>query len=118
MMLNSRRIVQESTTSRRIVRFGPFELDVGSGELRKHGVRLRIQEQPFQILVGLLEKPGEIVSRETLGGRLWPPGTFVDSDRSLNAAVNRLRQVLSDSAESPKYVETISKRGYRFVGQI
>lgn len=98
-----------------IVRFGPFEVDLVKAELRKHGLRLRIQEQPFQVLTALLEHPGEVVSREELVRRLWPNGTFVDFDRGLNAAVTRLRRTLSDSAESPRYVETVSRQGYRLL---
>jgi Tol biopolymer transport system component/DNA-binding winged helix-turn-helix (wHTH) protein len=101
-----------------IVRFGPFEVDVARAELRKAGLRLRLQEQPFQVLAALLERPGEIVGREELVSRLWPDGTVVDFDRGLNAAVTRLRQVLSDSAETPRYVETVARRGYRFIGAI
>ncbi len=100
------------------VRFGMFELDLGSGELRKGGVRLRLQEQPFQVLAALVENPGEVVSREELIGRLWPDGTTVDFDRGLNAAVTRLRQVLGDAAESPRYVETVARRGYRFLAAV
>src|SRR4051794_36604930 len=101
--------------SRKTVRFGDFEVDLGAGELRKHGLRLRLQEQPFQILTALLERPGQVVTREELVRRLWPDGTFVDFDRGLNAAVTRLRQALSDSAESPRYVETVARRGYRLI---
>ncbi|HKE26147.1 MAG TPA: winged helix-turn-helix domain-containing protein [Bryobacteraceae bacterium] len=101
--------------SRKTVRFGAFEVDLSAGELRKHGVRLRLQEQPFQVLVALLERPGEMVSREELVKRLWPDGNFVDFDRGLNAAVTRLRQALSDSAAEPRYVETVARRGYRLI---
>jgi DNA-binding winged helix-turn-helix (wHTH) protein len=101
--------------SPKTVRFGDFEVDPGAGELRKHGLRLRLQEQPFQVLMALLERPGEVVTREELVRRLWPDGTFVDFDRGLNAAVTRLRQALSDSAESPRYVETVARRGYRLI---
>jgi Tol biopolymer transport system component/DNA-binding winged helix-turn-helix (wHTH) protein len=104
--------------SRRVVRFGVFEVDLGAAELRKQGVRLRLQEQPFQILAALLERPGEIVAREELISLLWPDGTHVDYDRGLNAAVTRLRQVLSDSAETPRYIETIPRRGYRFIASL
>jgi Tol biopolymer transport system component/DNA-binding winged helix-turn-helix (wHTH) protein len=97
------------------VRFGVFEADFANSELRKHGVRLRLQQQPFQVLAALLERPGNVVTREELIVRLWSDGTTVDFDRGLNAAVTRLRQVLSDSAEAPKYVETVAGRGYRFV---
>lgn len=97
------------------VRFGAFEVDLTSAELRKHGSLLKLQEQPFKILAALLEQPGEVVPREELVSRLWPDGTFVDFERGLNAAVTRLRQALGDSAESPRYVETVARRGYRFI---
>jgi len=100
------------------LRFGAFEVDLAAAELRKGGVRLRLQEQPFQVLAALLEAPGQVVSREELIRRLWPDGTVVDFDRGLNAAVTRLRQVLSDSAETPRYVETVARRGYRFIAPI
>lgn len=102
----------------RIIRFGAFEVDLTASELRKHGSRLRLQEQPFKILEALLKQPGEVVAREDLVRLLWPDGTFVDFERGLNAAVTRLRQTLSDSAENPCYVETVARRGYRFMGQI
>jgi formylglycine-generating enzyme required for sulfatase activity/DNA-binding winged helix-turn-helix (wHTH) protein/cephalosporin-C deacetylase-like acetyl esterase len=107
-----------SGDSIRTVRFGAFELDLAAAELRKGGVRLRIQEQPFQVLAALLEKPGEVITREDLIRRLWADGTVVDFDRGLNAAVTRLRQVLSDSAEAPRYVETVARRGYRFLAPV
>jgi DNA-binding winged helix-turn-helix (wHTH) protein len=99
-------------------RFGPFELDAGTRELRKNGLRVRLQEQPARILEALLLRPGELVTREELREHLWPADTFVDFERSLNAAVAKLRQVLSDSAEQPRYVETIARRGYRFVAPV
>ncbi len=99
-------------------RFGPFEIEVSTGELRKHGTLIRLQQQPEKILAALLEHPGEVVSREDLVRMLWPDGTFVDYDRGLNAAINRLRQALSDSAESPRYVETVARRGYRFIAEV
>lgn len=99
-------------------RFGVFEADVRTGELRKHGIRLRLPDQPFSVLVALLERPGELVSREELVKRLWPDGTFVDYDHSLNTAVNRLRETLGDSAETPRFVETLPRRGYRFLGSV
>jgi len=102
----------------RIIRFGTYEADVRSGELRKHGIRLRLQEQPFQVLCLLLERPGELVTREELRQRLWPADTFVDFDHGLNTAMNKLRDVLGDSAANPKFVETLAKRGYRFVGPL
>jgi Tol biopolymer transport system component/DNA-binding winged helix-turn-helix (wHTH) protein len=101
-----------------MARFGAFEVDLRSGELRKQGLRLRLQEQPFQVLAALLEQPGELVTREELVRRLWPDGTTVDFDRSLNAAVTRLRQALSDSADVPRYIETIARRGYRFIAPL
>jgi TolB-like protein/Tfp pilus assembly protein PilF len=97
------------------VRFGSFELDPCAGELRKQGVKIKLQEQPFQILAMLLEHPGEVVTREQLRTRLWPSDTFVDFDHSLNKAINKLREALGDSAESPRFIETLAKRGYRFV---
>lgn len=100
------------------IRFGVYEVDLANAELRKHGLRIPIQEQPFQVLTALLERPGEIVARDHLVRRLWPDGTFVDFDRGLNAAVTRLRQALTDSAENPRYVETVAKRGYRFIAPV
>lgn len=101
-----------------IIRFGTFEVDLGCAELRRQGLRLRLQEQPFQVLAALLENPGEVVARDDLVRRLWPDGTVVDFDRGLNAAVTRLRQALSDSAETPRYVETVARRGYRFIAPV
>ena len=98
-----------------IVRFGTFELNVGNGELRKRGLRIALQEQPLRILIALLEQPGDVVGREALCQRLWPHGTFVDAEHSLNAAVRRLRVALGDEADVPRFVETIHKRGYRFL---
>jgi Tol biopolymer transport system component/DNA-binding winged helix-turn-helix (wHTH) protein len=98
--------------------FGVFVLDPGSGELRRNGARLRLQEQPFQILLKLLEKPGSLVTREELRCRLWPADTFVDFDTGLNSAVKRLREVLGDSADVPRYIETIPRRGYRFIAPL
>jgi len=100
---------------KKVFRFGVFEADAGSGELRKSGVRLRLQEQPFQVLLILLERPGEVVGREELRQRLWPADTFVDFDHSLNTIINKLREVLGDSAANPRFIETLAKRGYRFL---
>jgi Tol biopolymer transport system component/DNA-binding winged helix-turn-helix (wHTH) protein len=100
------------------VRFGSFEADLRAGELRRNGSKVRLQEQPFQILTMLLEDPGEIVTREDLRKRLWPADTFVDFDHGLNAAVKRLRDALGDSAENPRFVETLARRGYRFVAPV
>lgn len=102
----------------RITRFGGYELDHRAGELRKGGIRIRLQEQPFLVLQALLENPGEIVTREELQRRIWPADTFVDFDHGLHAAVNRLRAALNDSAEKPRYIETVARRGYRFIGKI
>jgi len=102
----------------RAVRFGAFEADFQSGELRKHGLKLRLQDQPFQILAMLLERRGEMVTREELHQRLWPTDTFVDFDHGLNNAINRLREVLGDSADSPRFVETLPRRGYRFIARV
>src|SRR5439155_17488890 len=101
-----------------VARFGVFELDLRSGELRKHGVRLRIQPRSLQILQALLETPGQVVTREELQRRLWPSGVFVDYDSGLNTAVNRLRLALGDSAESPRYIETFARTGYRFIAPV
>jgi len=102
----------------RTFQFGAFEVLEHSGELRKHGVRIRIQEQPFQILVLLLDRPGEIVGREEIRGKLWPENTFVDFDNAISSAVRKLREALSDSADNPRFIETLSRRGYRFIGPI
>lgn len=99
-------------------RFGAFEADVSTGELRKHGVRIKLNAQPFQVLVLLLERPGEVLSREQIYRRLWPDGTFVDSEHGVNSAVNRLRDALGDTAGNPRFVETLSRRGYRFVAPV
>jgi len=99
-------------------RFGSFEMDLRAGELRKHGVRIRLQTQPFQILGRLLERPGEVVTREELRHALWPEDTFVDFDHGLNNAINRLRETLGDSAESPRFLETLPRRGYRFIAAV
>src|SRR5438094_5436296 len=100
------------------LRFGVFEVDLRAWELRKHGVRLRLQEQPFQVLVMLLERPGETVTREELRNRLWRADTFVDFDHGVNKAVNRIRDALDDSATSPRFVETVARRGYRFIADV
>jgi cholera toxin transcriptional activator len=99
-------------------KFGPFEADVNAAELYRGGTRLRLQMQPFQVLVALLERPREVVAREDLRLRLWPQDTFVDFDHGLNTAMAKLRDVLGDSASHPNYIETIAKRGYRFLGEV
>ncbi len=102
-------------TGTRTIRFGIFEVDLRAGELRRSGSKVKLQEQPLQILTLLLERPGEVVTREELQKKLWPADTFVDFDHSLNAAIRRLRDALGDSAESPRFVETVARRGYRFL---
>jgi DNA-binding winged helix-turn-helix (wHTH) protein len=101
-----------------LVRFGTFEVDLRAGELRRNGARVRLQEQPLQVLAMLLERPGEVVTREELHGRLWNSDTFVDFDHGLNAAIKRLRDALGDSAENPRFVETLARRGYRFIAPL
>src|SRR5438094_10078779 len=98
------------------VRFGVFEVNLCAGELRKQGARIKLQEQPFHVLQMLLEHPGEIVTREELQKRIWPADIFVDFDQGLNNTIKRLREALSDSAETPRFIETIPRRGYRFIG--
>jgi TolB-like protein len=110
--------MEDSISSKTVVRFGPFEADSRAGELRKDGVKLKLVGQPFEVLAMLLERPGQLVTREELRARLWPTDRFVDFDHGLNAAVNKLRDALSDSAEKPAYVETLPRRGYRFISAV
>ena len=98
-----------------VVKFGVFEVDLSAGEVRKAGIRQKLAGQPFQVLQVLLEHPQEIVTREEFRQRLWPGNTFVDYELALKKAVNRLREVLGDSADSPRFIETIPRRGYRFI---
>src|SRR5271163_825959 len=102
----------------RIVRFGAFEADLRAGELRKSGIRLKLQEQPFQILSLLLEQPGEVVAREEFQKKLWPADTFVDFEHGLNTAITKLRQALADEADNPRFIETLPRRGYRFIAPV
>jgi TolB-like protein/DNA-binding winged helix-turn-helix (wHTH) protein/Tfp pilus assembly protein PilF len=104
--------------TREVVRFGAFELNLRSGELRKHGIRLKLQDQPLQVLTMLLEKRGEVVTRDELRQKLWSDDTFVDFDAGLNSAVKKLRNALGDSAENHSYIETLPRRGYRFIGEV
>src|SRR5215472_15247111 len=101
-----------------LVRFGFFELDLRAGELHKNGTRMRLQDQPFQVLAMLIEHPDQIVTREELRSKLWPADTFVDFDHSLNRAINKLREALNDAADAPQFIETLPKRGYRFLAPI
>src|SRR5438132_6626445 len=98
--------------------FGVFELDLRAAELRKRGVRIKLQEQPFQILCLLLDHSGQVVTRDELRHKLWLAHTFVDFDRSLNKAMTKLRSALGDSAESPRYIETVPRHGYRFLAEV
>ena len=111
-------VMPHASPTGRVVRFGVFEVDLAAGELRKNGRRIRLQEQPFQMLALLLERPGDIVTREELRQKLWPADTFVDFDHSLNTAVNKVREALGDSASNPRYVETLARRGYRFLAPV
>ena len=107
--------MENSSSQTQPVRFGSFELDMRAGELRKQGIKIKLQEQPLQILAALLEHPGQVVTREELRSRLWPSDTFVDFDHSLNKAINKLREALGDSAENPRFIETLARHGYRFL---
>ena len=102
----------------RILRFGPFEADLRAGELRKQGMKVKLQEKPFQLLALLLERQGELITREELRQQFWPTDTFVDFDHSLGTVVAKLRQALGDSAHNPRFVETVSSRGYRFIAPV
>jgi cholera toxin transcriptional activator len=104
--------------ARRVFRFGVFEADEAEGELRKHGIRIKLHAQPFQVLLMLLERPSEIVTREEMRQRIWGEDTFVDFDHALNSAINKIREALSDSASQPRYVETVSGKGYRFIAPV
>jgi len=108
----------DATHAPPVRRFGPFDINLHSGELRKNGMRLRLSGQPFQVLAVLVERPGEVVTREELHSKLWPVDTFVDFDHGLNNAVARIREVLDDSSDTPRYVETIPRRGYRFIAPL
>ena len=107
-----------ANSSSRIIRFSTFEVNLHTGELRQRGQKVKLQEQPLQVLAALLERPGELVTREELRSKLWPADTFVDFDHSLNAAIKRLRDALGESAERPIFVETVARRGYRFIGNV
>jgi eukaryotic-like serine/threonine-protein kinase len=108
----------EATNRTGTMRFGAFEVDLRSGEVYKHGIRLKLQGQPFQVLAVLLEHPGDLVTREELRRKLWPSDTFVNFDTGLNSAIKKLRDALSDSAEDPRYIETLPRRGYRFIARV
>lgn len=99
-------------------RFGAFEADANTGELRRRGIRIRLNTQPFQLLTMLLERPGELLTRDEIARQLWPEDTFVDYEHGLNSAVNRIREALGDTASSPRFIETLARRGYRFVAPV
>src|SRR6202050_3118712 len=109
--------MQQAGSSSACLRFGVFEADLRNGELTKQGKRLRLQEQPFQLLAMLLERPGELVTREEVRQRLWPP-TIVDFDHGLNKAISKIRDILGDSAENPRFIQTVARRGYRFLADV
>jgi len=108
----------DAAPSRLIYRFATYEADPATGELRKAGTRLRLPEQPFRVLIMLLERPGELVTREEIRQKLWPADTFVDFDHGLNTVINRLRETLGDSAANPRFIETLTRRGYRFLAPV
>ncbi len=108
----------QSPRTPRTVRFGVFEVDFWAGELRKSGLKIKLQEKPFQVLGALLERAGDIVTREELRTKLWPGDTFVDFDHSINIAINKLREALNDSAKTPRFIETLGGRGYRFIAPV
>ena len=108
----------ESEPKTRRFRFGVFQLDALSGELYKHGTRIKLQDQPFQVLAMLLDRPGEVVTREELRKGIWNHDTYVDFDHSLNISVNKLRDALGDSAATPRFIETLPRRGYRFIAPV
>ena len=110
--------MKQVSRSTEVIRFGVFEVDTVTGELRKHGLRIKLQEQPFQVLCLLLARPGELVTREELRKMLWPADTFVDFEHGLNKTINKLREALSDDKETPRYIETLPRRGYRFIAPV
>ena len=112
------RLSAMAATGKARYKFGLFEANLDSGELFRNGQKIRLQEQPFQVLVVLLERPGEVVTREELRQRLWATDTFVDFDHSLNTAINKLRDTLGDGAANPRFIETLPRRGYRFIAPV
>jgi DNA-binding winged helix-turn-helix (wHTH) protein len=105
-------------TAPRVIRFGLFELDSSAGELRKQDLRIKLQDQPFQTLVLLVSRPGELVSREDLQKALWPADTFIEFDQGLNTAIKKIRLALGDSADNPRFIETVPRKGYRFIAPV
>ncbi len=110
--------MEDSNHSGRPIRFGAFEVDLRAGELRKQGLRIKLQEQPLQVLAMLLQHPGDVVTREELQKKLWPADTFVDFDHGLNKAITKIREALGDSADNPRFIETLPRRGYRFIAPV
>src|SRR5271157_1960687 len=108
----------EATDRTRSTRFDAFDVDMRSGDVRTHGIRLKLHGQPFQVLSLLLDHPGDVVTREELRQKLWPGDTFVDFDTGLNSAIKKLRDALGDSADEPRYIETLPRRGYRFIAPV
>lgn len=111
-------LAMDAAPTRLVYRFATYEADPATGELRKGGVRLRLPEQPFRVLIMLLDRPGELVTREEIRQKLWPADTFVDFDHGLNTVINRLRETLGDSASNPRFIETLARRGYRFLAPV
>lgn len=109
---------EDTDTNPAIIRFGVFEVDLRAGEFRRHGLKVKLQEQPLQVLAMLLEHAGDVVTREELQKKIWPGDTFVDFDHGLNKAINKIREALADSADSPRFIETLPRRGYRFIAQV
>jgi DNA-binding winged helix-turn-helix (wHTH) protein len=107
--------MEQTKGTNQTIQFGAFDVDPRSGELRKSGTRIRLQEQPFKVLLALLERPGEVVSRDELRRRIWPEESFGDFDHAVSVAIAKLRTALGDSPETPRFVETLHRRGYRFV---
>ena len=117
-MLLSARAMKSNTIPSGILQFGNYELHLRAGELFKGGTKIRLQQQPFQVLAILLEQAGEVVTREELQKRVWPADTFVDFDHGLNTAIKKLRQALNDDSENPRFIETLPRRGYRFIASV
>jgi DNA-binding winged helix-turn-helix (wHTH) protein len=111
-------LVQPTPVSPNAIRFGLFEADLAAGELRKRGRKIPLQDQPFQVLALLLQRPGELVSREEFQRALWPGDTFVEFDEGLNKAIQKLRQALDDSSDNPRFIETLPRKGYRFIAPV
>src|SRR5262252_7593029 len=107
-----------SSLNSQVLRFADFRVDLHEGELHRNGSRVRLQDQPFQVLALLTQRAGDVVTREDLRQHLWPADTFVDFDNSLNAAVAKIREALADSSENPKFIETVPRRGYRFIVRV